>query len=213
MPIDEGVGQIRETLERLELDKNTVVLFFSDNGASGDFPSGSESLRGSKSSVYEGGHKVPFIAWWPDHIQPGTSNDTPAMTIDIMPTLMSLAGAEPSEDRPLDGVDLSNLLLEGESLPDRNLYWASLNNGGNRSEAMRAGPWKLVVKHPQATPGSFENEKFELYHLEDDPGEKQNVASEHPERVEQMAQQLKSWYAETQENAAEQRGGWLSKTN
>ena len=70
LPIDEGVGQIRDKLTELGLEKNTLVLVFSDNGASSDFPSGSPRFRGNKGSVYEGGHKVPFVAWWPGRIAP-----------------------------------------------------------------------------------------------------------------------------------------------
>lgn len=208
-PIDEGVGQIREKLISLGIDRKTLLLFFSDNGAAAyDFPSGSSRLRGNKGSVYEGGHKVPFIAWWPDKIKAGSESSAPAITLDIMPTLLSLAGLEPPVDRPLDGVDLSRLLLQGENLNERPLYWASLSNSGNRSEAMRDGPWKLVVKHPQAEKGSFQNEKVELYRLDKDPSEKTDLAVEEPERASAMLTRLKNWYAETQRSATPQRGGW-----
>lgn len=208
LPIDEGVGQIHDTLVRLGLARDTLVFFFSDNGASSDFPSGSPRLRGRKGSVYEGGHKVPFIAWWPGRIEPGTVNDTPSITLDIMPTLLALAGVEAPEDHPLDGVDLSGLLLKGERLSERPLYWASLSNGGARSEAMRAGSWKLVVQHPRATPGTFENERVELYRLDQDPGETSDLAKQEPERTKAMLQELKDWYAETQRTATPQPGGW-----
>lgn len=208
LPIDEGVGQIRRTLVRLGLDRDTLVLFFSDNGASADFPSGNPELRGRKGSVYEGGHKVPFIAWWPGHIAPGTSDDTPAITLDVMPTLLALAGIETPARPALDGVDLSPLLLAREKLPDRPLYWASLSNRGARSEAMREGPWKLVVQHPKAKPGSFENETVELYHLGNDPAEQDNLADDEPDRTRVMLSRLKRWYAATQRDSTRQPGGW-----
>ena len=69
LPIDEGIGQLRETLIELGIEKDTFVFFFSDNGPAGDFPSGSPKLRSGKGSVYEGGHRVPAIAWWPGHIE------------------------------------------------------------------------------------------------------------------------------------------------
>ncbi|MCA8985516.1 MAG: sulfatase-like hydrolase/transferase [Planctomycetaceae bacterium] len=210
LPIDEGVGQIREKLVSLEIDRKTLVLFFSDNGAAAyDFPSGSPNLRGNKGSVYEGGHKVPFIAWWPGRIAPGSESDIPGITLDIMPTLLSLAGLEPPADRPLDGIDLSPVLLKQQRIPERPLYWASLDNGGNRSEAMRDGPWKLVVQHPQARKGSFENEQLELYRLDEDSSEKTDLAGEEPDRAVTMLNRLKTWYAETQKNATPQVGGWL----
>jgi arylsulfatase A-like enzyme len=209
LPIDEGVGQIRETLIRLGIDHKTLVLFFSDNGAAAyDFPSGSPELRGNKGSVYEGGHTVPFIAWWPGKIEAGSESDSPGITLDIMPTLISLAGVQAPADRPLDGVDLSPVLLKRQPLRQRPLFWASLSNGGNRSEAMRDGPWKLIVQHPKAAKGSFENEIVELYRLDHDPSETTDLAEEQPERAAVMLKQLKAWYADTQRTATPQPGGW-----
>ncbi len=209
LPIDEGIGALRRTLVDLGIDKKTFVLFFSDNGPSGDFPSGSPNLRGGKGSVYEGGHKEPAIAWWPGTISAGAVSEEPLISIDVMPTLLALAGVA-SPDRPLDGVDFSPVVLRDESLPSRPLYWASLSNGGARSEAMRDGEWKLVVQHPKAKPGTFENEKVELYHLAIDPQEEHDVAEQRPERAALMLAQLKSWYADTQATATPQPGGWLA---
>ena len=208
MPIDEGVGQIRKTLEKLGIAENTLVLFFSDNGPSRDFPSGSDALRGMKGSVYEGGHKVPFIAWWPGRIVAGTECAMPGITLDVMPTLLSLAGVEASEARPLDGVDLSPVLLGKGVIDPRPLYWASLGNNGSRAESMREGPWKLVVNHPKAKPGSFENEQVELYRLDRDPGETQDLAKSEPEKSGELLAKLKAWYADTQGTATPQDRGW-----
>ena len=210
MPIDEGIGELRRTLIELGIEKNTFVLFFSDNGPSGDFPSGSPDLRGGKGSVYEGGHKVPAIAWWPGTIEPGTQSDIPLISIDVMPTLLSLAHAPPSK-RSLDGVDISPVLLRNEPLPSRPLYWASLSNGGARSEAMRDGLWKLVVHHPKARPGTFANERVELFHLGKDPSEKNNLAGSRREKADEMLSRLKDWYAETQKSATPQPGGWIQQ--
>lgn len=210
LPIDEGVGQIRKTLIELGIEKNTFVLFFSDNGPSGDFPSGSPELRGAKGSVYEGGHKVPAIAWWPGTIQEGSVTDQTLISLDVMPTLLSLAGAKAPSQR-LDGVDLSDLLLAGNPIAPRPLFWASLSNNGNRSEAMRDGPWKLVVLHPKATPGTFENETVELYRLDQDPGETTNLVEANPDKAAAMLTQLKQWFAETRATATTQPGGWLAE--
>jgi len=210
LPIDEGVGLIREKLISLGLDKNTLVLFFSDNGASTDFPSGSPQWRGNKGSVYEGGHKVPCIAWWPGRIASGAENNSPTITLDVMPTLLSLAGVKSPADRPLDGVDLSMLLLEGKAPTSRPLFWASLGNNGSRNEAMRDGPWKLVVNHPKAKPGTFNNEQVELYRLDRDPSETNDLAQSEPEQADIMLTRLKAWYADTQRTATPQPGGWLN---
>jgi arylsulfatase A len=211
IPIDEGIGHLRETLIELGIDKQTLVLFFSDNGPSSDFPSGDPVLRGGKGSVYEGGHKVPAIAWWPERISAGSESDTPVLTLDVMPTLLSLAGIDTTLlPKDLDGVDLSSILLEGDELPPRPMFWAALSNSGSRSEAMRDGDWKLVVQHPESKPGTFENPKLELYQLATDPSESINVKAQHEERAAEMHAALQSWYAGTQVAATKQSGGWLS---
>lgn len=208
LPMDRGMGDLRQLLVDLGIEKNTMILWFSDNGASGDFPSGSPNYRGGKGQVYEGGHKVPAIAWWPGQIKPGTASNEPLISIDIMPTLLALAGTK-TNGKVLDGIDFSGVMLRGEKTKSRPLYWASLSNNGRRSEAMRAGKWKMVVQHPKASPGTFENERFELYNLAEDPGEKMDLSDEQPKRVRNMARQLKDWYADTQRTATKQPGGWL----
>ncbi|MCA9128472.1 MAG: sulfatase-like hydrolase/transferase [Planctomycetales bacterium] len=213
LPIDEGVGRLLATLEQLGIAENTLVLFFSDNGPATDFPSGSNSLRGGKGSVYEGGHKVPAIAWWPSTIASNGSSNAPLISLDVMPTLLAAAGVEYESRlsaRPLDGVNLLPMLTGGQPPEQRNLYWASLANNGQRSEAMRSGAWKLVVQHPGAAPGTFENERCELYNLKDDPSEQHDLAVSDSTRVNAMLSALKRWYAETQEDAPEQPGGWLA---
>ena len=209
LPIDDGVGQIRQLLVELGLDRQTFLLFFSDNGpALRDFPSGNPALRAGKGSVYEGGHRVPAIAWWPGKIKAGTSTATPAISIDVMPTLLSLARIDAPSAHLLDGADLTPVLLEQKTLPDRPLFWASMGNNGARSEAMRQGPWKLVVLHPRAKAGTFENERVELYRLDQDLGEQHNLAAQSPGRAATMLKQLKAWYADTQKGATTQPGGW-----
>lgn len=208
LPMDEGVGELRRTLIELGVERNTCVLFFSDNGPSADFPSGSPKLRGGKGTVYEGGHKVPAFAWWPGRIKAGSVSVEPLISLDVMPTLLSLAGVA-APQRPLDGVDFSPMFLRGESLPPRPFYWASLGNNGSRAEAMRDGPWKLVVQHPRARPGTFENERVELYHLGEDPGEQDNRAAKEAVLAGSMLTRLKAWYADTQRTATAQPGGWL----
>ena len=209
LPIDEGVGRLRRTLVELGIAERTFVLFFSDNGASIDFPSGSPQLRGRKGGVYEGGHKVPAIAWWPGKIDSGATSDQTMISIDVMPTLLAIAGVDAiSDEKPLDGIDISSVLIDREALPDRPLFWASLSNGGDRSEAMRLGHWKLVVKHPGATKGTFENPRLELYELESDPSEESDVAKLHVQRATEMHEQLKDWYKDLLSTATPQPGGW-----
>ena len=210
LPIDEGIGMLRRTLAELGIERDTLILFFSDNGGTREGPSSDPRLRGMKGSVYEGGHRVPAIAMWPGQIEPGTASDEPLISIDVMPTLLALAGTK-TTGKPLDGIDFSGVMLRREQTQPRPLFWASLSNGGRRSEALRDENWKLVVQHPKAKPGTFENEKFELYNLAEDPGEKSDLSKKHPQRVRSMARQLKEWFSDTHRTATKQPGGWLAK--
>jgi arylsulfatase A len=211
--MDEGVGLIRRKLLDLGLGKNTLVFFFSDNGGQRQTQSNHPQFRGGKGNVFEGGHRVPAIAWWPGTVRPGTETDQLGISIDLMPTMLSLAGAVLPENHFLDGVDISPVLLEDAALPDRPLFWSYIGNNGNRQEAMREGPWKLVVEHPDATPGTFENEKVSLFNLDKDLGEKNDVSKTHSDRTRQMVSQVKEWYADVTGTATRQPGGWLARNN
>lgn len=208
LPLDEGVGQLRRTLVELGIDRNTLVLFFSDNGPAGDWPD-SDDYRGRKGSIYEGGHKVPAIAWWPGRITAGSESDEPLISIDVMPTILSVAGVT-KPNRELDGESFAVVLTDQGTMPKRPLFWASLSNSGQRSEAIREHNWKLVVQHPKAAPGTFDNPTIELYDLAADPSETSNLAKQHPERTTRMHQRLTAWYEETQTTATAQPGGWLA---
>ncbi len=206
--MDEGVGQIRRKIVELGLDKNTLIFFFSDNGGNGRSRTNSARYTGAKGAVWESGHHVPAIAWWPGMIKPGTVTDEMAISIDLMPTMLALSGASVPQGHHLDGIDLSAVLFKQKRLRPRPLFWAHLGNNGARMEAMRDGPWKLIVTHPGAKPGTFENEKTILYNLIDDPGEKSDVKHEHHNRTFRMLQQLKKWYAEVTREATVQPGDW-----
>ncbi len=206
--MDEGVGQIRRKVVDLGLDKNTLIFFFSDNGGNGRARTNSARYAGAKGAVWEGGHRVPAIAWWPGMIKPRSVTDEMAISIDLMPTMLALAGASVPIGHALDGIDLSPVLFERKQLPSRQLFWAHLGNNGQRMEAVRDDQWKLIVTHPSARPGTFQNEKLILYNLKDDPGEKTDLINEHPDLAKKMLAELKQWYAEVTNNATFQPGGW-----
>jgi len=188
--MDKGVGQVVDALERLGLANNTLVFFFSDNGAT---PNGSNGpLRGFKGSDWEGGHRVPAVAWWPGRIQAGSTNDQLAISIDLMPTMLALAGASLPEGHRLDGVDLSPVLFEGKSLGDRKLFW-----NGN---AMRDGPWKLIQR-------GNELQGVGLYNLAEDLGEQNNLAEKNPQRVKQMLAEIEAWQDDVTATATAQPDG------
>jgi len=211
LEMDRGVEQVRAKLVESGLEKNTLFLFFSDNGDAPRTATGSPRFRGHKGSVYEGGTRVPAVAWWPGRIKPGSRADDLIITLDVMPTILSVAGIVPPGERELDGVDLSPVIFAREPLAPRPLFWANLSNNGSRSEALRDGPWKLVVQHPGARPGTFENEVIELFNLVDDESEGTNLAAAQPERAAAMLERIKAWYADTRETASPQPGGWTRR--
>jgi arylsulfatase A-like enzyme len=190
--LDESVGAIVATLRRLDLDRQTLVFFTSDNGGYIHYAhrfhniSSNGPLRGQKTDVFEGGHRVPAIAWWPGRIRPGVSDQTVA-TFDLFPTLLSMAGVESSSGRDrLDGVDLSSLLLEGERLPARTLFWRI-----RQDRAVRQGPWKLV---------SVGGEAPMLFDLARDLGEERDVAGQHPDVVEALQAAAVEWAKDVDAN-------------
>lgn len=212
LEMDTGVEQVRERIVALGLDQRTLILFFSDNGDAPQTNTGSPLFRGRKGSVYEGGHRVPAIAWWPGRIQPNKKTDALAITLDVMPTILSIAGIQTPRNRLLDGMDLSPVLFDNKSLPKRTLFWGSLSNNGNRSEAVRNGPWKLIALHPNASEGTYENEVLELYRLDRDPGESNNLASKNRGQLSKLKKQLDAWLADTQRTATPQPGSWIEST-
>ncbi len=182
--MDRGIGEIIATLERLGLGSDTLVFFCSDNGAT---PDGSNSpWRGHKGGLWEGGHRVPAIAAWPGRIAPGTTDAT-ALTMDLMPTVLELAGIEPPPGRSLDGTSLAGLLLRREPLPARTLFWSY-----SERAAVRDGAWKLLVGEGEQAPASLPR----LFHLESDPGETRDLAQNEPGRRAEMLAALERWRRE-----------------
>jgi len=177
---DKNVGHILDLLKELGLDRKTFVFFCSDNGAAGAWGDNTP-LRGAKGSNWEGGHRVPAIAWWPGTIPAGKTTDQLAIAFDLMPTMLTAAGIELPTERPLDGINLLPVLTEGKTLPGRQLVW----NG----KAARDGNWKLILNGKGG-------DKIGLYDLSDDLGEQKNVAEEHPDRVRNMQAFLKAWDAD-----------------
>jgi arylsulfatase A-like enzyme len=170
LPVDEGVGRIRQRIEELGLADNTIIWFVSDNGGTKGNKTTSLKTKGGKSALFEGGHRVPGIVWAPGRIIPGKSAEL-VVGMDIMPTSMALANVQAPEGHHMDGIDVGPALFKKETLPERPVIWG-------RSEdktALRTGPWKLV--------GTV------LYNLDKDPRETTNVADQYPEKVEAMTKE------------------------
>ena len=184
--LDTQVGEILDKLEALGIAGNTLVIFTSDNGSHSEggyhysMLNSNGPLRGGKRDLYEGGIRVPTIAWWPGAIEPGTVNSHISGFQDILPTFAELAGVQAPPG--IDGISMLPVLLgDGEQDQHEYLYWEFHEQGGK--QAVRAGNWKAVRLNVRANP---DDASVELYHLADDIGEENNVASYHPEIVEQM---------------------------
>lgn len=183
--MDEGIGRIMQTLKETGLDKNTIVIFCSDNGAARYGNNG--VLRGFKGGVYEGGHRVPAIVWYPQHIKAGTVTDETVLSMDFLPTLLDFIGASPTDSK-IDGISIKNLLLTEKELPERDLYWSY----GNKN-AMRSGDLKLVSNFVKG------KESIELFDLSNDVSEIVDLAEQKPELVQQLQQKLEKWHQEVSE--------------
>ncbi len=190
--VDWSVGEILSTLKRLRLDRNTLVIFTSDNGPW--YQGSAGPLRGRKGSTYDGGLRVPFIARWPGRIRAGTVSGAPLATIDLFETLLAVAG-QPSPSAaarlPLDGRDASAFLLGRRRDSPENLY---LFFDKEFLQTARGGRWKIHVARwniPRYTAASGQQKNLtlklaELFDMAVDPGESFNVADRHPDVVKDL---------------------------
>jgi arylsulfatase A-like enzyme len=187
--LDRSVGQVMDKLRELELDKNTLVLFLSDNGTNSINPGQSNApLRGAKTNSWEGGHRVPFIARWPGRIPAGQIIAEPAISMDIFPTLARLAGGKVPTDRIIDGRDIWPLLAAeaGAKSPHETFYFYSRG----RFDAVRWQQWKYYpAAHSEkiAMTGDTNREyPAALYNLAEDIAESRDVSREQPDVVKRM---------------------------
>ncbi|MFV1968672.1 MAG: sulfatase-like hydrolase/transferase, partial [Pirellulaceae bacterium] len=184
--MDRDVGRIMTLVAELGLDKNTLILFTSDNGPTYDRLGGSDSdffesagpLRGRKGSTYEGGIRVPLVVRWPERIQAGSTSEQISAFWDLLPTFCDLTGAAVPE--AIDGLSLvPTWLAQGEQAQHEFLFWEFPAYGGQ--QAVRLGDWKATRQN------IFKgNRKLELYNLADDLGEQHDVAADHPEIVQRI---------------------------
>ena len=202
--MDDGIGRIMAELEALGLSGNTLLLFTSDNGGvwktSKQWP-----LRAGKGSYYEGGIREPMVVRWPGRIKAGTVCDIPVSGIDFFPTFLETAEVKTPGGKILDGVSLMPLLTRSGNIPDRPLFWhfpiyleAYFNDGPFETRdnkfrtrpgsAVRFGKWKLLEY--------FEDGGLELYNLDEDIGEKHNLAKTSPGKAKELLAMLQSWRSE-----------------
>lgn len=191
--IDWSVGRILQRLRELDLHEQTLVLFTSDNGPwiiKGLRGGSSGLFKDGKGSTWEGGHRVPGIAWWPGTIPEGSVCPGYTSTLDFLPTIASLAGSAPPADRWLDGSDLSGLLQEEQTSFDPKPFFYG-GPGDSRIQAVRDGPWKLHIDTNSQTGAHYGWTNVSranplLFHLEHDPGEDHNLSADKPEIVRRL---------------------------
>ena len=185
--LDDSTGQILDRLRTHELQQNTLVLFTSDNGPERNTPGSAGPLRGTKHTVFEGGLRVPCLAWWPDTIPAGSLCEKFLTALDVLPTLAGICGAELPDSLALDGLDVTQLLRgeKGADSYDERTLRAVYGLNKNRLESFRSGSWKLHLTQPP-----------QLYDLANDIGEQENLAAAMPDRVHKMQEQLRRWQQE-----------------
>jgi len=202
--VDWSVGQALATLRELKIDRRTLVIFTSDNGpwlVRGEQGGLATPLRGGKGSSYEGGFRVPCIAWQPGVVPEGATCDELASAMDLLPTFGALAGAEPPTDRMIDGHNIAPLLngKPGAKSPWERMYYYF----GNELHAVRSGRWKFRAKNHLRNENIYNKEwpadivvPAALYDLARDPGEQKSVLADHPN----IAERLRRYMAESRED-------------
>jgi arylsulfatase A-like enzyme len=200
MELDWSVGQVMQELKQQGLDKNTLVLFISDNGPwlnYGDHAGSAGGFREGKGTTFEGGHRVPCLVRWPGVVPAGRVSNKLLTTMDVLPTVANLCGAQLPK-KTIDGVDWIALLKGDDSVTPRDHFFYYYRK--NSLEAVRQGSWKLVFAHPGRTYEGFlpgqggapgpntENHDFPeaLYDLQRDPGERYDVREQHPDIVDRL---------------------------
>jgi len=161
---------VLESLRRAKLDQNTLIVFTSDNGGDPNYGGSNKPLRGKKNQVWEGGVREPCLMVWPGKSKPASVVHDPATTLDLFPTFCDLTGAK-REDMSLDGQSLTPLLLEGRTLPERDLFWQQPNG-----IALRRGSWKYLRM------GKDEM----LFNLDSDPSESTDLARAKPDVLKSL---------------------------
>ncbi len=178
--MDEGIGHVMRTLRELNCERDTLVVFTSDNG--GERFSDSWPLVGGKMDLTEGGIRVPWIAHWPAVVAPGHTSEQHSLTMDWSATMLAAAGVAPHADYPLDGVSLLPVLQDPSHVIERPMYWR-MNHRGQR--AMRRGDWKYLM---------VDGHEY-LFHLPSDERERANRAPREPARLAAMRNDWLAWNA------------------
>jgi uncharacterized sulfatase len=210
--VDNSVGRILQELNELGLAENTLVIFFSDNGGlisrfdripllaaskqhiyQGDtllyVASSNAPLRAEKGTLYEGGIREPFIAWWPNHLEAGKVSQALVTSVDFLPTFVELAELELPDEQVFDGISLLDLMEGSDPDPERAIFWHyPVYHHDVPASAIRKGKWKLVH--------NLVNGQRQLFDLENDIGETTDKSEIEPEIADELTHLLDRWREE-----------------
>jgi arylsulfatase A-like enzyme len=181
--VDRGIGEILDELDRRGLSRDTLLVFTSDNG--GEWLSDNGPLRHRKSTLWEGGIRVPLILRWPARLPAGATSAQVAMTMDLTASILAACGAVVPADYRLDGIDILPIIAGGAPLVDRQLFWR-IARPDRQQKATRSGKWKLLVDGRQLL----------LFDLLSDIGEQRDLAARHPDVVRRLNASLADWEKE-----------------
>jgi arylsulfatase A len=189
--LDSNIGRLLKTLEQLDLTRETLIVFTSDHGAT--FESGNQGtsaaldsnrpFRGQKRTLWEGGIRVPALAYWPGQIAGGVRTRDVTLLTDLLPTIVTAAGGKVNPAWRIDGANMLPVWTGKEPAPERTLFWEWCNEGSDQLAALR-GQYKLVI-----TRGG----KAELFDVEGDPAERRDVSADHLDLTKQLKAELKDW--------------------
>lgn len=194
--LDDQVGEIITKVKELGLEDNTIIMFTSDNGphmeggADPDYFDSNGILKGYKRDLYEGGIRVPMIAWWPGKIKEGSQTDHVSAFWDVFPTVADLIGVDTPDN--IDGISFLPTLMGGNQKQHEYMYWEFHERGGR--QALRKGDWKLVQYNVNREPVK----PYELYDLSEDPGEENDLADQHPELVSELKELIRNARTESE---------------
>ena len=190
--LDEAIGRILDTVDEANIRDNTLVWFFSDNGGVRGIADNNLPLRGNKLSVFEGGIRVPATIRWPAGIEAGTRSTQRLACIDVLPTLMSLAGLPQHGGKPLDGRDAMPRIRSRRETPRELFFYHGQSGPRDEHLALINSDWKLVVLGPDISSTGWRTDahRVHLFDLARDPNETKNVAAEHTQIVEGLARRL-----------------------
>ena len=188
--MDEGIGRVLDALEREQMARNTLVLFFSDNGGPTGIGARNQPLRGGKRSTFEGGVRVPAAMRWPGVLPAGAQSGQLMTVMDLFPTLAAAARVEPRNRLPFDGENLWPAIAAGRPVPRRGIFFGSAS-GSTFNYCVYDGQWKLVrtISRKGAAPVNL------LFRPDEDLSEEHDLAGRHPALVKDLAARIDRWRA------------------